>query len=75
MGKRKSGTTYTSKGERPNVSKKNLTSPSEVSYLDRYVMAMKSWEKGSPCPKIIQASMGIGPKALYKNHVKSIGGK
>lgn len=77
MGKKSKGTNYTSKGERRNVSKKNAPSRNDVSYLERSMMAMKSWEKGSPCPKIIQRSMGIGPKSLYKNYVKSgvLGGK
>lgn len=68
-GKRSSGTTYTSKGERRNVAKKNCRNGNDRSYLDRYVEAMESWRKGSPCPKIIQQSMGVGPNTLYRNHV------
>lgn len=70
-GKRSSGTTYTSKGERRNVAKKNCRNRKDRSYLERYLDAMESWRKGSPCPKIIQKSMNIGPKALYKNHITS----
>lgn len=70
-GKRSSGTTYTSKGERRNVAKKNCPNRNERSFLDRSVDAMESWRRGSPCPKIIQQSMGVGPKALYKNHIVS----
>lgn len=70
-GKRSKGTTYKSKGERRNVAKKNCPNRKDRTYLDRYLDAMESWRKGSPCPKIIQKSMNIGPKSLYKNHIYS----
>ena len=71
MGKRKSATSYTSKGQRRNVSKKNCRNRKDRTYLERYLDAMESWRKGSPCPKIIQKSMRVGPNTLYRNHIKS----
>lgn len=48
MGKKKSGTTYTSKGQRPNVSKstRKLCRREYVESLDRYVNQMDAFAKG-----------------------------
>lgn len=48
MGKKKSGTTYTSKGQRPNVSKstKNLCRREYMTSLNRHVNQMEAFAKG-----------------------------
>ena len=48
MGKKKSGTTYTSKGQRPNVSKatRKLQRRAYMESLDRSVNQTKAWRAG-----------------------------
>jgi hypothetical protein len=73
MAKNKSGTPQTSKGERNNVNSKITKGMrSERSEVDKITNAWKSWKKGQPTPKLIQKSLGIGPKTLYKSYFKYV---
>jgi hypothetical protein len=65
MGKSSKG--YISKGERRNVAKWICKAiRRDRTYLDQEEQAWESWKNGSPTPKIIQRSLGIGPKTQHK---------
>lgn len=70
MGKKKSSSGYTSKGERRNVSKKLCKAMKrEKPYVEKVADAWRSWMKGCQTPKIIQLDLNIGPKIQYKQWI------
>ena len=73
MSKKKSRTSQTSKGERVNVNR-NITKAvrKDRTELDKTLNAWAAWKKGSPTPKIIQKSLGVTNKTLYKTFFKYV---
>ena len=79
MAKKKSRPSQTSKGERRSVDR-SVTKAirRDRTYLEKAVNAWKVWKKGRTTPKIIQKSLGVSEKTLYKNYFKYVpikGGK
>ena len=73
MGKKKLSKGYTSKGERRNVAKSICkVIRRERTYLDQEEQAWESWKNGSPTPKRIQKSLGIGPKTQHKQWLMNV---
>jgi len=71
MAKSKEG--QTSKGQRPNVNRKILNAVrKERTELDKINNAWKAWEKGQPTPKLIQKTLGVDKKTLYKSYNKYV---
>ena len=71
MAKSKEG--QTSKGQRPNVNHKILNAVrKERTELDRINNAWKAWKIGQPTPKLIQKSLGVDKKTLYKSYFKYV---
>ena len=71
MAKSKEG--QTSKGQRPNVNRKILNAVrKERTELDKINNAWKACEKGQPTPKLIQKSLGVDKKTLYKSYFKYV---
>jgi hypothetical protein len=73
MAKKKSRTSQTSKGERRNVNP-SITKAArrDRTELDKVVNAWTVWKKGGTTPKIIQKSLGISAKTLYKSYFKYV---
>ena len=73
MGKKKLSKGYTSKGQRRSVDKSICKAMKrDRTYLENEQMAWTSWMRGSPTPKRIQKSLGVGPKTLYKQWKSSL---
>ena len=73
MGKKKSSSGYTSKGQRRNVAKSTCKAMKrERGFLEREEQAWESWKRGSPTPKTIQRYLGIGPKTQYKQWIMNV---
>ena len=74
MAKRtKSRDKQTSKGQRPSVNRKILNAVrKEQTPLDRMANAWIAWKRGCPTPKLIQKSLGVDKKTLYRTWNKYI---
>ena len=71
MGKKKSSSGYTSKGERRNVNKKLCKAMRrEKPYVEKVADAWHSWMNGAQTPKMIQRDLNIGPKIQYKQWIQ-----
>ena len=71
--RKKSREGQTSKGERPNVNHKILNAVrKERTHLEAVTEAWAAWRKGRPTPKLIQKSLGVDKKTLYKSWNKYV---
>ena len=59
--------------KRPSVNRKILKAVrKERTELDIMNNAWKAWKKGQPTPKLIQKTLGVDKKTLYKSYNKYV---